>query len=53
MGIAGSIVDQIFFESYLNMRVEFVDMSEITQRIDEGIYDPDEFTRALAWTKSN
>ena len=53
MGIAGSIVDQGFFESYLDMRVEAVDMSEITRRIDEGIYDPEEFTRALAWTKAN
>ena len=53
MGIAGSIVDQNFFESYLNMRVEAIDMSEITRRIDEGIYDPDEFARALSWTKSN
>jgi len=53
MGIAGSIVDHDFFESYLNMRVETVDMSEITRRIDEQIYDPDEFKRALAWTKAN
>ena len=53
MGIAGSIVDHSFFESYLGMRVEAVDMSEITRRIEEGIYDPDEFTRALTWTKTN
>jgi len=53
MGIAGSIVAHDFFESYLNMRVETVDMSEITRRIDEQIYDPDEFKRALAWTKAN
>ncbi len=53
MGIAGSIVDHAFFESYLGMRVETVDMSEITRRVEEGIYDPDEFTRALAWTKAN
>ena len=53
MGIAGSIVDQGFFESYLGMRVETVDMSEITRRIDEGIFDPDEYRRALAWTKAN
>lgn len=52
MGIAGSIVDQPFFENYLGMRVEAVDMSEITRRIDEGIYDPQEYERALAWTKS-
>jgi len=53
MGIAGSIVDQNFFESYLNMRVETIDMSEITRRIEDGIYDPDEFARASSWTKSN
>ena len=53
MGIAGSIVDSSFFESYLGMRVESVDMTEITRRIEESIYDSDEFTRALAWTKAN
>jgi L-fucose isomerase len=53
MGIAGSIVDQSFFESYLGMRVEAIDMSEITRRIEEGIYDPEEFSKALAWTKAN
>ena len=53
MGIAGSIVDHGFFESYLGMRVEAVDMTEITRRIEEGIYDPEEFQRALAWTKAN
>jgi L-fucose isomerase len=53
MGIAGSIVDQSFFESYLGMRVEAIDMSEITRRIEERIYDPEEFSKALAWTKAN
>jgi len=53
MGIAGSIVDQAFFEKYLGMRVEAIDMTEIIRRIDEGIYDPEEFSRALAWTKAN
>ncbi len=53
MGIAGSSVDQGFFESYLGMRVETVDMTEITRRIEESIYDPAEFKRALAWTKAN
>ena len=43
MGIAGSIVDQPFFERYLGMRVETVDMTEFTRRMEEGIYDPDEF----------
>src|SRR5512133_1046281 len=53
MGIAGSIVDQSFFESYLGMRVEVADMSEFTRRMDEGIYDPEEYQKALAWTKAN
>ncbi|MBE7472886.1 MAG: L-fucose isomerase [Anaerolineae bacterium] len=53
MGIAGSIVDPAFLESYLGMRSESVDMSEFTRRIEEGIYDPEEFQRALAWVKAN
>jgi len=53
MGIAGSIVDQPFFEKFLGMRVESVDMSEFTRRLEEGIYDPIEFAAALAWTKAN
>jgi len=53
MGIAGSIVDHAFFESYLGMRVESVDMSEFVRRFEEGIYDPDEFTRAIAWVREN
>ena len=53
MGIAGSIVDPRFLESWLGMRYEMVDMSEFTRRIDEKIYDPEEFTRALAWVKQN
>ncbi len=53
MGIAGSIVDQPFFEDYLGMRVESVDMSELTRRIDEKIYDPKEFEKAYAWTRKN
>ncbi len=53
MGIAGSIVDPRFLESWLGMRYEMIDMSELTRRIDEKIYDPEEFTRALAWVKQN
>src|SRR6188768_3591923 len=52
MGIAGSIVDQSFFERYLGMRVETVDMSEYTRRMEEGIFDPDEYELALAWAKA-
>ncbi|MEA3326524.1 MAG: L-fucose isomerase [Chloroflexota bacterium] len=53
MGIAGSIVDQPFFESYLGMRVEAIDMCEISRRVEEGIYDKEEYERALKWTKEN
>jgi L-fucose isomerase len=53
MGIAGSIVDQSLFESYLGMRVEVIDMSEVARRVNEGIYDPDEFEAALAWSNEN
>ncbi len=53
MGIAGSIVDQGFFESYLGMRVESVDMTEFARRIEEQIYDPQAFERALAWVREN
>jgi len=51
MGIAGSIVDYNLFEDYLGMRVESVDMTEILRRIDEKIYDTDEFKRALPWVR--
>jgi L-fucose isomerase len=53
MGIAGSIVDPRFLESWLGMRYEMIDMSEFTRRIDEEIFDPQELTRALAWVKQN
>jgi L-fucose isomerase len=53
MGIAGSIVDQPFFESYLGLRVESVDMTEFIRRIEEKIYDEREFKRAYAWTRAN
>ena len=53
MGIGGSIVDSDFIESYLGMRVESVDEVEIIRRMTEGIYDHDEFERALAWAKKN
>jgi L-fucose isomerase len=52
MGIAGSIVDQRLFEAYLGMRVETVDMVEFMRRIEEAIYDPEEFERAMTWVKA-
>jgi L-fucose/D-arabinose isomerase len=53
MGIAGSIVDQTFFEDYLGMRVEAIDLTEMHRRIRDEIYDADEYKRALAWVKEN
>jgi L-fucose isomerase len=53
MGIAGSIVDADFFEDYLGLRVEAIDMSEVVRRIEERIYDAAELTRALAWVKAH
>jgi L-fucose isomerase len=52
MGIAGSVVNEELFQSYLGMRNEYVDMSELTRRIEERIYDPKELERALSWVKA-
>ena len=51
MGIAGSIVDTNFFQKYLGLRNESVDEVEILRRMDLGIYDPEEFEKAMAWVK--
>ncbi len=53
MGIAGSTVNPDFFQDYLGMRTEFVDMTEILRRIDQGIYDKQEYEKALSWVKTN
>ncbi|MDR1668315.1 MAG: L-fucose isomerase [Bacteroidales bacterium] len=53
MGIAGSMVNPDFFQDYLGMRNEYADMSEIIRRVNEEIYDREEFAKALAWTKAN
>ena len=52
MGIAGSIVSIELFEEYLGMRVESVDEVEIIRRMSEGIYDEEEYQKALAWVKA-
>ena len=51
MGIAGSMVNPDLFQEYLGMRNESVDSTEILRRINEGIYDPEEFEKAMAWTE--
>lgn len=53
MGIAGSIVNNDFFEDYLGMRCENVDMSEVSRRVENGIYDHEEYKIALRWVKEN
>lgn len=49
MGIAGSQVNVDFFQKYLGMSVEFVDMTEILRRMALHIYDEDEVSRARVW----
>jgi L-fucose isomerase len=53
MGIAGSMVNPDFFQDYLGMRTEFVDMTEILRRIEQGIFDKTEYEKALSWVKAN
>ncbi|MBQ2236716.1 MAG: L-fucose isomerase [Clostridia bacterium] len=51
MGIGGSIIDSDFLESYFGMRVESVDEVEIIRRMSEGIYNEEEYQKALKWAK--
>lgn len=53
MGIAGSIVNNDFFQSYLGMRTEYIDSSELLRRIEKKIYDENEFEKAKTWVKQN
>ena len=53
MGIAGSIVNPDFFQEYLGMRNESVDLTEIIRRMEEGIYDHEEYEKAMAWTEKH
>ena len=53
MGIAGSVVNVDFFQKYLGMRTEWVDMTEILRRIELEIYDHEEYEKALKWVREN
>ncbi len=53
MGIAGSMVDHNFFQDYLGIRTEFVDSIEVLRRIEENIFDQEEYKKAMDWTKAN
>lgn len=53
MGIVGSAVNPDFFQEYLGMRNEYVDSSEILRRIEQKIYDEEEFAKAIKWVREN
>ncbi|AQP45344.1 L-fucose isomerase [Tessaracoccus flavus] len=53
MGIAGCVVKEEFWNYWLGMRNEYVDMVEIERRIQLGIYDKDEYEVAYAWVREN
>ncbi len=53
MGIGGSIMDQAFMEEYLGLRVESIDEIEVIRRMEEGIYNKEEYEKALEWTKNH
>lgn len=53
MGIAGCRVPEQFLLDYLGMRAEYIDMIEIDRRIEQGVYDPQEHQKALAWARKN
>lgn len=53
MGIAGSMVNPDFLQEYLGMRTEFVDSSEILRRIQLGIYDKQEYEKAMQWARTH
>ena len=51
MGIAGSIVSSEFFQEYLGMRNESIDLTEIIRRMELGIFNQDEYKKAMTWTE--
>lgn len=51
MGIAGSMVNESFFQDYLGMRNEYIDSTEFIRRFDKKIYDHEEYETALNWVK--
>lgn len=53
MGIAGSMVKDDFFQQYLGMRNEYIDMSEFVRRLDLSLYDQEEYEKAYQWVKEN
>ena len=53
MGIAGSYCNESFFQKYLGIRAEWVDLTEILRRMKLGIYIASEYEKALAWIQTH
>lgn len=53
MGIAGSFLDPSVFQKTFGMRAEWIDQVEIERRIARGIFDPEEYERALTWVRTH
>ena len=53
MGIAGSFVDVDFMQDYLGLATENMDECEILRRMEEGIYDKEEYEKAIKWMRKN
>jgi len=51
MGIAGSQCNAAFFQKYLGIRDEWIDMTEVLRRIALEIYDKEELQKALKWVE--
>ncbi len=49
MGIVGSIIDPDFFQEYLGMNSQAIDMTEVVRRIEKGIFDEEELALAKEW----
>lgn len=53
MGIAGSFLDPAVLSDYFGMHAEWTDMSEVRRRLEKGIYDQEEYARAMEWVKEH
>lgn len=53
MGIVGAQIDSQFFQEYLGMSSDFVDMTEVLRRMKLEIYDKEETEKAYKWIKEN
>ena len=53
MGIAGCRAPEKEFLDTFGLRAEFIDMIEIDRRIAQGIYDHDEYEKAVVWARQH